>query len=352
MLLALLALLAQDPPASYKLPWEEWETHECSQSFNGTLSHTGQCKFALDFLMAEGTKVCAARGGKVVEVKSDESAGGFDEKYKGRENRIRLDHGDGTSGLYLHLKKDGVLVKLGDTVRQGDVIGLSGATGYASAPHLHFQVCKEAGWDSIEFKFDDVPSDGGVPAAGKKFVSRNGPGVPLAQKKELLELRRVAQLASDAEAWSLALPRWKKLAETKLTVTWEVIDEARATVAAIEKRAEETIATIEKLLADEKVDDAVRIYTHARRAFKETPFSKKFDGLYGSVIKRETYHAALAKTKEAVKAQDDCLAGLKAELDGKLPAALKSYADAAKSDSLHGKFASRRLVELRAPEKR
>jgi hypothetical protein len=346
-MLLLLALLVQDPPASYKLPWEEWETRECSQGFNGSLSHTGQCRYALDFLMPQGTKVLAARGGKVVEVKSDESEGGFDEKFKGRENRIRIDHGDATSGLYLHLKKDGALVKVGDTVKQGDLIGLSGATGYASAPHLHFQVCKENGWDSVEFKFDDVDSDGGVPVAGRKYVSKNGPGVPLAQKKELLELRRTAQLASDAEAWGLALPRWKKLAETKLAVTWSVIDDAKATVAALEKQADATIATIEKLLADDDVDGAVRIYTLARKAWRDTPFQKKYDALYGSVIKRESYYAALAKVKEASKAQDDCLAGLKSELDGKLPVAIKSYGDAAKGDSFHAKFAAMRLAELR-----
>jgi len=39
-----------------------------------------------------------------------------------------------------YLKKDGVLVNVGDTVKQGQHIGYSGNTGYTAFPHLHFQV--------------------------------------------------------------------------------------------------------------------------------------------------------------------------------------------------------------------
>ncbi|WP_419901400.1 M23 family metallopeptidase [Kiloniella sp.] len=41
---------------------------------------------------------------------------------------------------YLHLKKNGVLVEIGERVERGQVIGLSGNTGYSTAPHLHFHV--------------------------------------------------------------------------------------------------------------------------------------------------------------------------------------------------------------------
>ena len=41
---------------------------------------------------------------------------------------------------YFHLKKSGSKVKVGDRVYAGDVIALSGNTGWSSGPHLHFQV--------------------------------------------------------------------------------------------------------------------------------------------------------------------------------------------------------------------
>ncbi|WP_277619852.1 M23 family metallopeptidase [Chryseobacterium angstadtii] len=49
-------------------------------------------------------------------------------------------HPDGTFAQYYHLKQNGVKVNIGDQVKKGDVIGLSGNTGWSKGPHLHF-VC-------------------------------------------------------------------------------------------------------------------------------------------------------------------------------------------------------------------
>ena len=56
----------------------------------------------------------------------------------GYGNLIVLDHGNGWQSLYAHLSQ--INVKCGQSVGQGDVIGLIGATGNATGPHLHFEV--------------------------------------------------------------------------------------------------------------------------------------------------------------------------------------------------------------------
>lgn len=53
-------------------------------------------------------------------------------------NYIKVEHSDGFTTLYAHL--DEILVATGDKVQKGDTIAMSGQTGEASGPHLHFQI--------------------------------------------------------------------------------------------------------------------------------------------------------------------------------------------------------------------
>lgn len=55
-------------------------------------------------------------------------------------NMIVVDIGGGNFAFYAHMRKGSLRVKVGDTVRAGDVIGLLGNTGNTTAPHLHFHV--------------------------------------------------------------------------------------------------------------------------------------------------------------------------------------------------------------------
>ena len=56
----------------------------------------------------------------------------------GYGNVVFVKHRGNTETVYAHLSK--LLVRRGDTVSQGQTIGLVGATGWATGPHLHFEV--------------------------------------------------------------------------------------------------------------------------------------------------------------------------------------------------------------------
>jgi murein DD-endopeptidase MepM/ murein hydrolase activator NlpD len=128
----------------YRLPFEKGRSRRISQGYNGRLSHHGVDQYAVDFAMAEGTTVYAAREGVVVDLKESSEVGGRDEKYKDESNYVSIAHDDGTIGEYHHLKFEGVLVEIGDRVAAGQAIALSGNTGYSTLPHLHFGVYSAA----------------------------------------------------------------------------------------------------------------------------------------------------------------------------------------------------------------
>jgi murein DD-endopeptidase MepM/ murein hydrolase activator NlpD len=63
----------------------------------------------------------------------------------GREagNSVVVSHGDGWETQYAHLRKGSVAVRAGDTVQQGQRLGLVGLSGNTEFPHLHFEVRRE-----------------------------------------------------------------------------------------------------------------------------------------------------------------------------------------------------------------
>jgi murein DD-endopeptidase MepM/ murein hydrolase activator NlpD len=124
----------------YRLPFKKGESHQVSQGYNNRWTHRGPDRYAVDFAMPEGTTVCAAREGVVVDLKESSKTGGPDKKYQDQSNYVSIAHADGTIGEYHHLQYDGVLVEIGDQVAAGQPIALSGNTGYSTLPHLHFGV--------------------------------------------------------------------------------------------------------------------------------------------------------------------------------------------------------------------
>ena len=122
----------------YSLPFENNKKIFLIQGYDSKMSHKDE--YALDFKVKKKTKVCAARDGVVIGVRLDSDKGGLKPGNLSDGNYVSIRHHDGSIAHYWHLNKNGALVKIGDTITKGQVIGLSGNTGYSAFPHLHFEV--------------------------------------------------------------------------------------------------------------------------------------------------------------------------------------------------------------------
>jgi len=122
----------------YSLPFQNNKKVFLIQGYNSKMSHKGE--YALDFKVKKKTKVCAARDGIVVASRGDSDKGGLKPENLSDGNYVSIKHSDGSVAHYWHLSKNGALVNVGDTIKKGQLIGLSGNTGYSAFPHLHFEV--------------------------------------------------------------------------------------------------------------------------------------------------------------------------------------------------------------------
>lgn len=109
--------------------------HRNNPTGAGTMIHGGT-----DYGVACGTEVYASASGTVTVAGWAGHSG----------NRVMVDHGDGLETGYSHNTK--VLVNVGDKVKRGDLIALSGTTGNSTGCHVHFDVIIDgqfkdpAGW--------------------------------------------------------------------------------------------------------------------------------------------------------------------------------------------------------------
>jgi murein DD-endopeptidase MepM/ murein hydrolase activator NlpD len=91
--------------------------------YRTTRFHSG-----IDIGAPYGAPIYAAEAGKVI----------LASYYDGYGNCIIIDHGDGVSTLYAHCSS--IIVKVGQYVSKGQIIGYVGSTGNSTGPHLHFEV--------------------------------------------------------------------------------------------------------------------------------------------------------------------------------------------------------------------
>ena len=123
--------------ANYKNPVLQSGEHQMTSPF-GTRVHPisgvpNTLHTGVDLVRPGGKLdyIIAFADGKVVKSKYSTNGGG---------EFIEIDHGNEQYTRYLHMKTDSRTVKVGQTVKKGQVIGYMGATGNVTGPHLHFDI--------------------------------------------------------------------------------------------------------------------------------------------------------------------------------------------------------------------
>ena len=122
-----------EKPAAYIWPLEDTQAeitngygYRMHPQLQKEVFHSG-----IDLAACLGSNVLAVADGTVTDCRYDEANGYI----------VTLDHGNGLQTQYAHLSE--FLVQPGDTVQQGQVIAASGASGWATGPHLHFGVLQD-----------------------------------------------------------------------------------------------------------------------------------------------------------------------------------------------------------------
>ena len=83
-----------------------------------------------DFAAPEGTPIMASGDGVVI--KASWCGGGG--------NCVKIKHNSSYSTVYAHMSKFASISKIGNRVKQGQIIGYVGSTGKSTGPHLHYEV--------------------------------------------------------------------------------------------------------------------------------------------------------------------------------------------------------------------
>jgi murein DD-endopeptidase MepM/ murein hydrolase activator NlpD len=147
----------QKKDSPYKFPVKRQSKSLCIQGNNTLSTHKeGIYKYSYDILLPMETEIYASRDGIVNETLKKVGSIGF---FKG--NFVSILHNDGTVAIYAHLKKNSIVVNVGDTIKTGQLIGYSGCNGMAIYPHLHMHILKNE--QSIPFVFSDFQNESGMP---------------------------------------------------------------------------------------------------------------------------------------------------------------------------------------------
>lgn len=162
-------LPAKSTPAEYASenyavypPFSKNKKFIISQGFNSGRTHKGELNgYAVDFAMPVNEPVCAAKAGVVESYNDTDKPMSDDQRYR-EDNFVRIQHADGTWGLYTHLLPASITVKPRQEVQLGECFARVGKTGRSTGPHLHFALLKLLPDRFISVPFRFVQPDGQV----------------------------------------------------------------------------------------------------------------------------------------------------------------------------------------------
>ena len=110
---------------------------------------TRKMHYGMDFSAKTGTEIYATGDGVVSKIKRSK---------RGYGNYVKINHGFGYETLYAHMSK--YIVKRGQKVKRGEVIGYVGNSGISTAPHLHYEVRKDnKKINPMNFYYNDLSPD-------------------------------------------------------------------------------------------------------------------------------------------------------------------------------------------------
>lgn len=144
----------------------------------GCYQHRRSMEYAVDFDVPTGTPVVAAADGVVSAITWE--MGLPASLHLGDALIVYIEHGNGWFTRYVHL--DGITVKVGQSIQQGQIIGYAGDTG-AEDPHLHFELKYGESLHAPAQAIDDL-FGGDPPEAGAAYASEN----VLDQQSAILEM--------------------------------------------------------------------------------------------------------------------------------------------------------------------
>lgn len=179
-----------------RLPFPTHIKFEISQGAFGSKSHSEPGnEYSWDFDVPYGTPVVSVENGVVTDVWEPNKGGGCDNKFSEFAHNIKIEHEDGTVAQYVHIFSK---VKIGDQVREGQLIAVTAMNGWICNPQLHFGIYKSknnlyssSNRVTIPITFDGLPNFGKA-TEGQKANVPDG-----------LQITIVKDMPGTQETWQL-----------------------------------------------------------------------------------------------------------------------------------------------------